>query len=67
MLPGGEFSGTMEQVLTLVVKLQVGSEQQQVLSDTCSAFASACNWINENVNPRLTNPELDSSCLLSGR
>ncbi|MGV2387693.1 MAG UNVERIFIED_CONTAM: hypothetical protein LVR29_03195 [Microcystis novacekii LVE1205-3] len=49
-----KFSGTVEQVLTLVVKLQVGSEQQQVLSDTCSAFASACNWINENVNPRLT-------------
>jgi putative transposase len=45
----------VEQVLTLVVKLQVGSEQQQLLSDTCTAFASACNWINENVNPRLTN------------
>ncbi|MDB9422478.1 transposase [Microcystis aeruginosa CS-563/04] len=55
MLHRGEFSGTVEQVLTLVVKLQVGSEQQQLLSDTCSAFASACNWINENVNPRLTN------------
>ncbi|MFM6375100.1 MAG: hypothetical protein ACKPH1_15445, partial [Microcystis panniformis] len=24
-------------------------------SFTCRAFASACNWINENVNPRLTN------------
>ncbi|NCR08845.1 MAG: IS200/IS605 family element transposase accessory protein TnpB [Microcystis aeruginosa LG13-11] len=55
MLHRGEFSGTVEQVLTLVVKLQVGSEQQKLLSDTCSAFASACNWINENVNPRLTN------------
>ena len=45
----------MEQVLTLVVRLQVSSEQHQLLSDTCTAFASACNWINENVNPRLTN------------
>ncbi|MEG4487180.1 MULTISPECIES: transposase [unclassified Microcoleus] len=45
----------MEQVLTLVVKLQVGSEQHQLLTDTCTAFASACNWIDENVNPRLTN------------
>ncbi|MDB9415720.1 hypothetical protein [Microcystis aeruginosa] len=41
--------------MTLVVKLQVGSEQQKLLSDICSVFASACNWINENVNPRLTN------------
>jgi IS605 OrfB family transposase len=45
----------MEQVLTLVVKLQVGIEQQQLLSDTALAFASACNWINQNVNPNLTN------------
>jgi hypothetical protein len=55
MLQSGEFFEAVEQVLTLVVKLQVGSEQQQLLSDTGSAFASACNWINENVNPRLTN------------
>ncbi|MEB3188863.1 MULTISPECIES: hypothetical protein [Microcystis] len=55
MLHRGEFSATVEQVLTLVVKLQVGSEQQQLLSDTCSDFASACSWINENVNPRLIN------------
>jgi IS605 OrfB family transposase len=45
----------VEQVLTLVVKLQAGIEQQRLLSDTCTAFASACNWINDNVNPRLTN------------
>jgi putative transposase len=45
----------VEQVLTLVVKLQAGSERHRLLSDTCTAFASACNWINENVNPRLTN------------
>ena len=55
MLQSREFFEAVEQVLTLVVKLQVGSEQQQLLSDTGSAFASACNWINENVNPRLTN------------
>ncbi|WP_228050070.1 hypothetical protein [Tychonema sp. LEGE 06208] len=45
----------MEQVLTLVVKLQASIEQQQLLSDTAYAFASACNWINQNVNHNLTN------------
>lgn len=45
----------MEQVLTLVVKLQASIEQQQLLDDTANAFASACNWINQNVNPKLTN------------
>ena len=44
----------MEQVLTLVVKLQVDINQQQLLNDTVTAFASACNWINQNVNPNLT-------------
>lgn len=45
----------MGQVLTLVVKLQVSAKQQQLLSDTADAFTSACNWINQNVNPNLTN------------
>ena len=45
----------MKQVLTLVVKLQVDVNQQQLLVDTANAFASACNWINQNVNPNLTN------------
>ncbi|MEG4289650.1 hypothetical protein Q5692_14910 [Microcoleus sp. C2C3] len=45
----------MNQVLTLVVKLQVSTEKQQLLFDTASAFASACNWINQNINPNLTN------------
>ena len=45
----------MKQVLTLVVKLQASNKQQQLLDDTASAFASACNWINQNVNPKLTN------------
>jgi IS605 OrfB family transposase len=45
----------MEQVLTLVVKLQVDINQQQLLDNTAQAFASACNWINQNVNPKLTN------------
>lgn len=51
----GEFSWCMKQVLTLVVKLQASTCQQQLLSDTASAFASACNWINQNVNSKLTN------------
>jgi IS605 OrfB family transposase len=45
----------MNQFLTLVVKLQASTEQQQLLSDTANAFSSACNWINQNVNPNLTN------------
>ncbi len=45
----------MEQVLTLVVKLQASIEQQQLFSDTASAFASACNWIDRNVDRNLTN------------
>jgi IS605 OrfB family transposase len=45
----------MKQVLTLVVKLQADIKQQQLLVDTSNAFASACNWINQNVNPNLTN------------
>ena len=45
----------MKQVLTLVVKLQVNINQHQLLADTANAFALACNWINQNVNPNLTN------------
>jgi putative transposase len=54
-IQGCEFYLCMKQVLTLVVKLQVDLKQQQLLVDTASAFASACNWINQNVNPNLTN------------
>ena len=46
---------TMEQALTLVVKLNVEPEQASQLEETCQAFANACTWINENVNHRLTN------------
>jgi len=45
----------MEQVLTLVVRLDVSEDQRKLLADTASAFASACNWINETINPNLTN------------
>jgi IS605 OrfB family transposase len=45
----------MEQLLTLVTRLQVDTNQQQLLIDTANAFSSACNWINQNVNPNLTN------------
>ncbi len=46
-----EFLLCMKQVLTLVIKLQVDISQRQLLIDTANAFASACNWINQNVNP----------------
>ena len=45
----------MEQVLTLVVRLDASEDQDKLLADTSNAFASACNWINETVNPNLTN------------
>jgi IS605 OrfB family transposase len=45
----------MKQVLTLVVKLQASIKQQQLLDNTAKTFALACNWINQNVNPKLTN------------
>lgn len=45
----------MKQVLTLVVRLQPTPEQYQQLIDTAQGFASACDYINEIVNPKLTN------------
>ncbi len=45
----------MKQVLTLVVKLQLSAEQQQLIAATAESFASACNTINQTVNPKLTN------------
>ncbi|MBE9170994.1 hypothetical protein IQ238_26920 [Pleurocapsales cyanobacterium LEGE 06147] len=45
----------MKQVLMLVVKLQPTKEQEQILDSTMVAFASACNSINQTVNPKLTN------------
>ena len=45
----------MNQVLTLVVRLQPTPEQYQRLEDTAQAFASACNYVNKTVNPKLTN------------
>ncbi len=45
----------MEQILTLVVRLDVSQAQPELLVGTSLAFASACNWINQTVNPNLTN------------
>jgi IS605 OrfB family transposase len=45
----------MKQVLTLVVKLQLTSEQADKLSATASQFAEACEYINEKVKPSLSN------------
>ncbi len=45
----------MKQVLTLVVRIEPIAEQYRLLNDTAVAFASACNWINDNVNSNLTN------------
>ena len=45
----------MKQILTIVVRIEPTAEQYKLLNDTAVAFASACNWINDNVNSNLTN------------
>ncbi len=45
----------MEQILTVCIGLETTDEQYRALTDTAVAFADACSWINETVNPRLTN------------
>ena len=45
----------MNQVLTLVVRLQPDSEQYAKLKDTALEFASCCEFINSSVKPTLTN------------
>ncbi len=49
------FEATMEQILTLCVGLDTTDDQYRALNDTAVAFANACGWINETINPRLTN------------
>jgi putative transposase len=50
-----ELSIAVKQVLTLVVKIEPTEQQYQLIRDTAVAFASACNWINSNVNSNLIN------------
>lgn len=45
----------MQQVLTIVCKLQPTPEQVQKLELTLGAFANACNYINTTVNPKIKN------------
>jgi predicted transposase len=45
----------MKQVLTIVVKLQPTPEQVAKIEATLQAFAAACNYVNENTDPKLTN------------
>jgi putative transposase len=49
------YSLAMKQVLTIVVKLQPSPEQVAFLEATLQAFADACNYVNENTDPKLTN------------
>ena len=45
----------MEQVLTIVCKIQPTPEQAKKLDLTLGAFADACNYINTTVNPKIKN------------
>ncbi|MEQ9624054.1 MAG: transposase, partial [Coleofasciculus chthonoplastes F1-TOW-03] len=49
------YSLAMKQVLTIVVKLQPSPEQVAFLEAPLQAFADACNYVNENTDPKLTN------------
>ena len=40
---------------TLVAKINPTPEQYKLLNNTAVAFAAACEWINGNVNSKLTN------------
>ncbi len=45
----------MEQVLTLVCKLNPSSEQVAQIDATLKAFADACNYANQQVKPQITS------------
>lgn len=45
----------MKTLLTISCKLQVQDKQVAKLEATLANFAAACNWINQSVDPKLTN------------
>ena len=45
----------MQQVLTIVCKINPTPTQVAKINATLKAFADACNYINETVDPKLTN------------
>jgi putative transposase len=45
----------MEQLLTIVCKIQPTPEQAKKLDSTLGAFAMSCNYINTTVNPKIKN------------
>lgn len=45
----------MEQLLTLVCKLQATPEDAAKIEASLHRFCDACNWVNDNTDPKLTN------------
>jgi hypothetical protein len=45
----------MPQALTLSCKLEVSVQQVEKLDAVLRAFASCCEYVNKNTNPKLTN------------
>ncbi|PMB12885.1 transposase, partial [Fischerella thermalis CCMEE 5328] len=45
----------MEQVLTLVCKLNPSQKQAEEIELVLAAFASACNYANQKVKPQITS------------
>ncbi|MBZ8180218.1 MAG: hypothetical protein SAL07_07010 [Oscillatoria sp. PMC 1051.18] len=48
-------TSAMEEVQKVACKLQVTSDQINKLESTFRAFSDACNYINREVDPKLTN------------
>ena len=51
----GDIIEVMEQVLTIVCKLNPTPQQALKLDKTLQGFADACNYINSTVSPKVTN------------
>ena len=45
----------MKQVLTVACKIEVSPEVAPKLDETLQAFSDACTYINQTVDPKLTN------------
>jgi putative transposase len=45
----------MKQVLTVACKIEVSPEVAPKLDATLQAFSDACTYINQTVDPKLTN------------
>ena len=50
-----DYVDVMEQVLTLVCKLNPSQKQAEEIESVLTAFANACNYANQKVKPQITS------------